>query len=157
MRIIRLINESLTVRQAMRVTCTKVFEAFNDLFEARVSPPLHQAGGVLPFQHGLHWLGQRVTVFWKDDFVWYTGCIDDHYGSDRYHIIYDDDGMEEWITLPSVSVHTNHIRDSNRQLNQRRTIDTTKFQIRSDFLFFVFPYVCVCAVGCPHDWCQLGA
>jgi hypothetical protein len=51
---------------------------------------------------GLHWLGQRVRVFWKGDLLWYAGCIDDHYGSDRYHVIYDDDGMEEWITLPSV-------------------------------------------------------
>ena len=34
--------------------------------------------------------------------MWYTGCIDDHHGADRYHVIYDDDGMEEWITLPSV-------------------------------------------------------
>ena len=42
-------------------------------------------------------------MFWKDDFTWYLGCIDDHYGSDRYHIVYDDDGMEEWIVLPSVS------------------------------------------------------
>ena len=52
---------------------------------------------------GLHWLGQRVRVFWKDDFMWYNGCIDDHYGGDRYHIVYDDDGFEEWISLPSVS------------------------------------------------------
>jgi hypothetical protein len=52
---------------------------------------------------GLQWLGQRVRVFWKDDFMWYNGCIDDHYGGDRYHIVYDDDGFEEWISLPSVS------------------------------------------------------
>jgi hypothetical protein len=32
----------------------------------------------------------------------YTGCIDDHYGLDQYHIVYDDDGWEEWICLPSV-------------------------------------------------------
>lgn len=51
---------------------------------------------------GLQWLGQRVRVFWKDDFMWYNGCIDDHYGGDRYHILYDDDGFEEWICLPSV-------------------------------------------------------
>ena len=55
---------------------------------------------------GEHWLGQRVRVFWKDDLVWYTGCIDDHLGgSDRYHILYDDDGMEEWLTLPTVFMH----------------------------------------------------
>lgn len=54
---------------------------------------------------GLHWLGQRVRVFWKDDLVWYAGCVDDYLeGSDRYHIVYDDDGMEEWLTLPSVSL-----------------------------------------------------
>lgn len=152
-RIIRLVNESLTVRQAMRVTCTKVFEAFNDLFEARVSPPLHQAGGMLPFQHGLHWLGQRVRVFWKDDFVWYTGCIDDHYGSDRYHIIYDDDGMEEWITLPSVYINTDHIRNSICQLHQRIPFLTTKFQIHINFFshFFSFPDLFVCVV-CVCSW-----
>jgi hypothetical protein len=88
----------------MRVCCTKVFEAFNDLYEVRILPPNHQMCGTgpVPFKHGLHWLGQRVRVFWKDDHVWYAGCIDDHYGSDRYHVIYDDDGLEEWITLPSV-------------------------------------------------------
>ena len=103
-RVMRLVNESWTARQPMRVCCTKVFEAFNDLYEVRILPPNHQMCGTgpVPFKHGLHWLGQRVRVFWKDDHVWYAGCIDDHYGSDRYHVIYDDDGLEEWITLPSV-------------------------------------------------------
>ena len=53
-RLNRLVNESWTGRQALRVCCTKVFEAFNDLFEARIVPPCHQMGrgGVQPFQHG---------------------------------------------------------------------------------------------------------
>ena len=135
-RVMRLVHESWNTRQAIRVCCAKVYEAFNDLFEARISPLCHQTKSAIPsFPHGaccaflssflsrgvranekcrdnvcafsvatgLHWLGQRVRVFWKDDFIWYLGCIDDHYGSDRYHIVYDDDGMEEWISLPSVS------------------------------------------------------
>jgi hypothetical protein len=57
----------------------QVLESFNDHFESRISPSCHQlvahtpdkdGGGLLPFPHGLHWLGQRVRVFWKDDFVW---------------------------------------------------------------------------------------
>ena len=57
----------------------QVLESFNDHFEARISASCHQlvaqtpekdGGGLLPFPHGLHWLGQRVRVFWKDDFVW---------------------------------------------------------------------------------------
>lgn len=54
-RLVRLINDSWPVRQALRVSCGKMFEAFNDLFEARILPPYHLAIGaeMMAFEHGM--------------------------------------------------------------------------------------------------------
>lgn len=54
-RLVRLVNDSWPVRQALRVSCGKMFEAFNDLFEARILPPCHLAVGaeMVAFEHGV--------------------------------------------------------------------------------------------------------
>ena len=52
-RVMRLVHESWNTRQAIRVCCAKVYEAFNDLFEARISPLCHQTKSAIPsFPHG---------------------------------------------------------------------------------------------------------
>ena len=59
-RLVRFVNDSWPVRQALRVSCAKVFEAFNDLFEARISPLHHQiaAAEIKAFQHGPCYLSE---------------------------------------------------------------------------------------------------
>eukprot|EP00961_Rhodomonas_salina_P000190 2221-Rhodomonas_salina.1 len=81
----------------------KLMGACTALFRARILPGLHQ--GMESFEHGFHWLGHRVRVYWEDDRAWYAACIDDYDGAEKYHLIYEDDGVEEWIELPSTDVH----------------------------------------------------
>ena len=55
------------------------------------------------FDHGLHWLGHRVVVYWAEDSAHYPATIDDYDNQCRYHIMYDDE-HEEWIDLPNDDV-----------------------------------------------------
>jgi hypothetical protein len=52
-RVMRLVHESWNTRQALRLCCAKVYEAFNELYEARISPLCYQTKSAIPsFPHG---------------------------------------------------------------------------------------------------------
>ena len=79
--------------------------SFDEMYE-RTFDDVRGLGGIADLsclQHGGHWLGQQVRVYWPKEHVRMEGVIDDHDQIDNsthiYHIVYQD-GNEQWTVLP---------------------------------------------------------
>lgn len=102
--VVRLFSHVLDVRGKrhwLYVRAKKLCASFWSIYQRRVRAPAHQ--GMSSFSHGDQWLGHRVRVYWEQECEWFTACIDDYDGGERYHVVYEDDGLEEWLQLPSVA------------------------------------------------------
>eukprot|EP00960_Hanusia_phi_P033226 750350-Hanusia_phi.AAC.2 len=60
--------------------------------------------GLKVFEHGDHWLGQRLRRFCEEEKAWRECIIDDYDGSTNYHVLFSKQETEDWIVLPSFDV-----------------------------------------------------